>query len=85
MAAKGETITRYFFGFMLHLLTDYIGEIVSINIILGNKDDRSFLTKLCHGLKGLVFGDRSYISKYKTQRLEQQGLKIDLRASKARF
>lgn len=76
LAAKGKTSTGWFFGFKLHLLTNHIGEIVSINISPGNKDDRSFLTKLCHGLKGLVFGDRGYISKDKAQLLEQQGLKL---------
>uniref|UniRef100_UPI0037426EDF transposase n=1 Tax=Francisella tularensis TaxID=263 RepID=UPI0037426EDF len=43
---------------LLYLLTNDVGEIVSININPRNKDDRSFLTKLCKGLKGLVFGDR---------------------------
>ena len=76
LAAKGKTSTGWFFGFKLHLLTNHIGEIVSINISPGNKDDRSFLTKLCEGLKGLVFGDRGYISKEKTTLLEQQGLKV---------
>lgn len=75
-AAKGKTSTGWFFGFKLHLLTNHMGEIVSINISHGNKDDRSFLTKLCHGLKGLVFGDRGYISKDKAEILEQQGLKL---------
>ena len=76
LAAKGKTSTGWFFGFKLHLLTNHIGEIVSINISPGNKDDRSFLTKLCKGLKGLVFGDRGYISKDKARLLEQQGLKL---------
>ncbi|ABU62247.1 hypothetical protein F92_09275 [Francisella tularensis subsp. holarctica F92] len=31
---------------------------------------------MCKGLKGLVFGDRGYISKDKAQLLEQQGLKL---------
>ncbi|KFJ70671.1 transposase DDE domain protein [Francisella tularensis subsp. novicida] len=51
LAAKGKTSTGWFFGFKLHLLTNHIGEIVSINISQGNKDDRSFLTNLrlsCH-------------------------------------
>ncbi|APC96695.1 transposase DDE domain protein [Francisella frigiditurris] len=72
LAAKGKTSTGWFFGFKLN----YIGEIISINISPGNKDDRSFLTKLCKGLKGLVFGDRGYISKDKAQLFEKQGLKL---------
>ena len=75
-AAKGKTSTGWFFGFKLHLLINHVGEIISINISPGNKDDRSFLTKLCKGLKGLVFGDRGYISKDKAQILEKQGLKL---------
>jgi hypothetical protein len=74
LAAKGKTSNGWFFGFKLHLLTNHIGEIVSINISPGNKDDRSFLTKLCKGR--LVFGDRGYISKDKAKILDKQGLKL---------
>ena len=75
-ATKGKTSTGWFYGFKLHLLVNHIGEIMSINISQGNKDDRGFLTNLCKGLKGFVFGDRGYISKKKTEELKKQNLNL---------
>jgi len=75
-AGKSKTSTGWFFGLKLHLITNHLCEIINMRITRGNRDDRGPLIELCNGLKGMVFGDRGYISKAKAETLEAQGLKL---------
>ena len=75
-AGKSKTSTGWFFGLKLHLVVNNICEIMSIRVTRGNTDDRTPLLGMCKSLKGLLFGDRGYISKPKAELLETQGLKL---------
>ena len=76
IAGKSKTSTGWFFGLKLHLIINNLSEIINIRITKGNIDDRKPLLSLCKGLKGMIFGDRGYISKAKNKILQEQGLKL---------
>jgi len=75
-AGKSKTSTGWFFGLKLHLVVNNLCEIMSIRVTRGNVDDRTPLPDMCKSLKGMLFGDRGYISKPKADLLESQGLKL---------
>lgn len=66
----------WFFGFKLHLVIDLNGNIVSACISGGNCDDRSPVEKLLQGFRGVVFGDKGYISQNLFTRLWKKGIKL---------
>ena len=76
LAGKSKTSTGWFFGLKLHLVVNNLCEIVSLRVTRGNTDDRTPLQELCDGLDGMIFGDRGYVSKPKTELLAKQGLKL---------
>ena len=76
LAGKSKTSTGWFFGLKLHLVVNNLCEIISLRVTRGNTDDRTPLPELCNGLDGMIFGDRGYVSKPKTELLAKQGLKL---------
>jgi hypothetical protein len=75
-AGKSKTSTGWFFGLKLHLVVNNLCEIISFRVTRGNVDDRTPLLEMCKSLKGMLFGDRGYISKPKADLLKEQGLKL---------
>ena len=69
LAARGKTSVDWFFGFKLHLVVNEIGELLNVQITLGNVDDREPVPDLLGALFGKVFGDRGYVSKSLAQQL----------------
>ncbi len=61
-AKRGKTSTGWFFGFKLHLIFNDKGQLMSFKLTPGNVDDRATVTEMVKNLKGLLFGDRGYIS-----------------------
>ena len=55
---------------------------MNICITKGNKSDVSVLEKLTDGLKGMIFGDKGYISIEKASKLMERGLKLITRVRK---
>ena len=49
---------------------------MNFKITSGNEDDRGAVEHLCSNLKGMLFGDRGYISKKLKLKLQQQGLQL---------
>ena len=49
---------------------------MNFKITSGNADDRGAVEHLCSNLKGMLFGDRGYISKKLKLKLQQQGLQL---------
>ena len=49
---------------------------MSVLVTRGNNDDRTRLVDMCKGLIGMIFGDKGYVSKAKTESLAKQGLKL---------
>jgi hypothetical protein len=59
----------------LHLVVNELGELLNVQITLGNIDDRAPEPNLVHGLFGKIFADRCYVSqKLSEQLLESFGL-----------
>jgi len=76
LAGKSKTSTGWFFGLKLHVIINHVCEIVSIRVTRGNTDDRKPLLDMCKGLTGMIFGDKGYVSKAKTEALFKQELKL---------
>lgn len=76
LAKRGKTSTGWFFGFKLHIIINDKGELMNFTITPGNKDDRTVVAKLMQGLQGWLFGDRGYISKKLSKKLENQGVEL---------
>ena len=85
LAGKSKTSTGWFFGLKLHLVINNLCEIVNLRVTRGNTDDRTPLPELCNALKGMIFGDRGYVSKDKTELLSKQGLKLITTLKKNKF
>lgn len=82
IATRGKHSMGWFFGFKLHLVINHKGELMSFCFTKGNVDDRKVMEKLLKNLKGLVAGDKGYLSKEKSDSLAKQGLKLVTRVRK---
>jgi len=76
LAAKGKTSTGWFFGFKLHMIFNTKGEIMRLVITPGNKDDRSPVGDMVHGLFGTLIGDKGYLSKSLFEKLFDKGVTL---------
>jgi hypothetical protein len=76
LAGIGKTTKGWFFGLKLHVVINKKGEIQGAMITPGNVDDRTPVPALTKRLKGLLFGDKGYISQTLFQNLYQKGLKL---------
>lgn len=72
----GKSTKGWFFGLKLHIIIDDQGNLVSVKITPGNTDDRYFLQEMTKKIKGLLFGDKGYISKDLFSRLYEKGVKL---------
>ena len=66
MAERGKSSTGWFYGFKLFLIINPWGEIVRVHLTKGNVADNNFslLKNLLKGLRGKVFADKGFITKY---------------------
>lgn len=76
IASKGKTTLGWFFGFKLHIVINDAGELLAWQLSAGNTDDRKPVSTMAQKLKGLLFGDKGYISTRLFQKLYDQGLKL---------
>lgn len=76
MAKRGKSTMGWFFGFKLHIITNEKGELLSAKFTKGNVDDRHPIPNLCKNIKGLLFGDRGYISQKLFDAMMKEGLRI---------
>lgn len=76
LAARGKHSMGWFYGFKLHLVINHKGELVSFCFTKGNASDLSTLKMLLKKLKGLVAGDKGYISQKKAKQFADQGLRL---------
>jgi len=81
-AKRGKSSTGWFFGFKLHLVFNHKGEIVEFMLTAGNVDDRKVVDEMTELLKGWLFGDRGYISKYLSSQLSARDLKLITKVKK---
>ncbi|AOA58138.1 IS982 family transposase [Acinetobacter larvae] len=76
LANRGKSSTGWFYGFKLHVVINNLGEIINIKVTSGNIHDIAVLESLTKELKGILLGDKGYLSKAKTEALAARGLKI---------
>ena len=82
IATRGKHSMGWFFGFKIHLVINHKGELISFCFTKGNVDDRKVLDKLLKNLKGLIAGDKGYLSKEKSDYFARQGLSLITRVRK---
>ena len=75
-AEIGKSTMGWFLGFKLHMIIDYKGNILGINVTAGNVDDRTPVCKMITGITGKLFGDKGYIKKELSQELLNKGINL---------
>jgi hypothetical protein len=63
-------------GFKLNLLINHIGEIMSLKITSGNKNDRTPIPELCKKLHGKLYADKGYIGKNLSEKLTESNINL---------
>ncbi len=76
LASRGKSSTGWFYGFKAHLIINNLGEIVNLKITSGSIHDIAVLESLTKELKGILLGDKGYLSKEKTEALAARGLRL---------
>jgi Transposase DDE domain len=73
-AKLGKSSKGWFFGFKLHVICDFLGNIISCKVTPGNANDLKVAVKMLKNLKGKIYADRGYIGKNEFKLLLEQGL-----------
>ena len=76
LANRGKSSMGWFYGFKLHLVINNLGEIVNLKVTSGNVHDVAVLESLTQEIKGVLLGDKGYLSKAKAEALAARGLKL---------
>lgn len=76
LAQRGKASTGWFYGFKLHLIINHLGEIINLKLTSGNVHDTAVIEQLTNELKGILLGDKGYLSKAKTEILASRGLRL---------
>lgn len=77
IAGRGKSSTGWFYGLKLFLIINPVGEIIRVMLTPANVADNnaSLLKKIFVGLKGKVYGDKGFLTKF-MQYFLGNGLKI---------
>lgn len=75
-AHLGKSTKGWFMGLKIHLLTNELGQILSVKFTSGHVNDRIPVPEMVKNLKGLLFADKGYIKQALFDQLYQKGLKI---------
>jgi Transposase DDE domain len=73
-AKLGKSSMGWFYGFKLHVICDFAGNIVKCRISDGAANDLKVGAKMMKDLKGKIYGDKGYIGKKEFLQLLDQGL-----------
>lgn len=79
IAKKGKTSMGWFYGMKVHVIINYLGEIVTFYISSGNVADNNELVlfKMTKNIIGKLFGDKGYIVNPKRfQKLYEKGVHL---------
>ena len=74
IAQRGKGTMGWFYGFKLHLIVSYRGEIVAAKLTTGNVHDTKPVNELADGLTDKLYGDKGYISKALESNLFEKGV-----------
>ena len=76
IAQRGKGTMGWFYGFKLHLITNFKGEIVAAQLTTGNVHDTKPVFDLAAGLSGKLYADKGYISKKLKENLHEKGVDL---------
>tara|TARA_B110000014_G_C19989540_1_gene512524 strand:+ start:80 stop:964 length:885 start_codon:yes stop_codon:yes gene_type:complete len=76
IAQRGKGTIGWFYGFKLHLIVSYRGEIVAAKLTTGNVHDTKPVSELADGLTDKLYGDKGYISKALESDLFDKGVTL---------
>ncbi len=76
MSERGYSSIIWFFGFKLHLITNNLGQIMSLQITKGNVHDTLPLEEITKHLQGLLFGDKGCLGAELKERLKEKGVNL---------
>jgi len=76
LAGRGKSSIGWYYGFKLHLIIDLEGKVLKFEITPGNisDKDRQLMRYLCKGLKGILIGDKGYLSRELKEELSDMGI-----------
>lgn len=74
IARRGKGTMGWFYGFKLHLIVNYRGEIVAAKLTSGNVHDTQPVPELAKGLTDKLYGDKGYLSKALEEKLFNRGV-----------
>ena len=77
IAQRGKSSTGWFYGLKLHWIIHPLGEIVRFDLSSGNvaANKKDLLIGLFRGLRGKVFGDKGYLTKF-FETFYEQGVQL---------
>ena len=76
IAQRGKGTMGWFYGFKLHIITNFKGEIVAAKLTAGNVHDTKPVRELATGLRGKLYADKGYISKNLKADLLDNGVEL---------
>lgn len=76
IAQRGKGTMGWFYGFKLHLVTNFKGEIVDAKLTTANVHDTKPVLELSKKLTGKLYADKGYISKKLSANLKDKGVDL---------
>jgi len=74
IAKLGKSSMGWFYGFKLHIVCDFMGNIIKCRITHGAANDLKIGKEMIKDLKGKIFADKGYIGKKEFIELFEKGL-----------
>lgn len=75
-ARRGKTSVDWFYSFKLHLVINDCGELLSLRLTPGSRDDRGPVPELVKGLFVKLIGDKGYVSRPLFEALYDEGVQL---------
>jgi hypothetical protein len=76
IAQRGKGTMGWLYGFKLHMIVNYQGEIVAAKVTTGNVHDTQLVEALAQGLTAKLYGDKGYLSKALEANLFDKGVAL---------
>lgn len=76
VAQRGKGTMGWFYGFKLHLVVNYKGEIVAAKVTSANVHDTKPVEELATGLTDKLYGDKGYLSERLKSNLSDKGVTL---------
>jgi hypothetical protein len=73
---RGKGTMGWFYGFKIHLVVNYNGEIVAAKVTIGNVHDTQLVAELAEGLTDKLYGDKGYLSQALAADLFEKGVTL---------